>query len=233
MNRTRLRRRIRQQLRFWKKAVWVFIAVGAAAWCLAGTMMPQYMEQLLTRRVTSSPVMAVANMDEGQDTQELLGLEQIKLIDHIRDSGLEREVHMITTFICGTETTQMGQLKAGSIADLLEQHPDWHGRLNVKGELWIERQVEDLSPLCKKQAYMGMNREGQLTLFEGPPKKDKVIRTFFQLDIGTMETNLPEGVYQQLKDGIRVQDLQEYYSVLSTFSDYAIEHTKKVMGQEF
>jgi forespore regulator of the sigma-K checkpoint len=80
---------------------------------------------------------------------------------------------------------------------------------------------------------MGLSTDGQLTLFEGLPKKEKVIRTFFQLDIGSMETALPEGVYKQLQQGIRVQDINEYNSVISTFSDFAVERTQRVLKQHY
>ncbi|MNW53303.1 hypothetical protein D3C74_308610 [compost metagenome] len=60
-------------------------------------------------------------------------------------------------------------------------------------------------------------------MFEGPPKNEKVIKTFFQLDVETMESALPNEVLKQLKQGIRVQDASEYNSVLSTFSDFALE----------
>ena len=47
------------------------------------------------------------------------------------------------------------------------------------------------------------------------------MRTFFQLDVGSMESSLPRDVIQRLEEGIRIQDMEEYNSVLSTFSDYA------------
>ncbi|WP_205417309.1 BofC C-terminal domain-containing protein, partial [Klebsiella pneumoniae] len=52
--------------------------------------------------------------------------------------------------------------------------------------------------------------------YQGEPDEEKVIRTFFQLDVGTMESSLPEGVLEQLHKGIRIQDVDEYNSVLST-----------------
>lgn len=73
------------------------------------------------------------------------------------------------------------------------------------------------------QAYIGMDSSGGLSLFEGKPDKEKVMRTFFQIDIKSMETSLPKEIVQQLHEGIRVQDLDEYNSVISTFSDFALD----------
>lgn len=58
-----------------------------------------------------------------------------------------------------------------------------------------------------------------------------MLKTFFQLDVETMESVLPDEVLKQLQEGIRIQDVEEYNSVLSTFSDYALEQTEKVMQQ--
>ncbi|GJM75082.1 hypothetical protein HMSSN036_72980 [Paenibacillus macerans] len=46
-----------------------------------------------------------------------------------------------------------------------------------------------------------------------------------------MESALPADVLKQLQQGIRIQDVEEYNSVLSTFSDFALEQTEKVMQQ--
>jgi forespore regulator of the sigma-K checkpoint len=54
------------------------------------------------------------------------------------------------------------------------------------------------------------------------PAADNVIRTFFQLDIRYLESSLPKETLKQLQDGIRITDMAEYNSVLSTFSDYAM-----------
>lgn len=79
--------------------------------------------------------------------------------------------------------------------------------------------------------YMGIDKDGNLSLFEGPPEDEKVLRTFFQLDVETMESVLPEEAIKQLQQGIRVQDMDEYHSVLSTFSDFAVEVSEEVLQQ--
>ncbi|WP_369122684.1 BofC C-terminal domain-containing protein [Trinickia caryophylli] len=40
---------------------------------------------------------------------------------------------------------------------------------------------------------------------------------------------MPDHIWKQLQDGIRVQDIEEYNSVLSTFSDYARDTAEEVM----
>nr|WP_244988240.1 BofC C-terminal domain-containing protein [Paenibacillus xylanexedens] len=106
---------------------------------------------------------------------------------------------------------------------LLAQHPEWDATVGTSDELRLKQSVDDLSPLCKQQAYISIDAVGNLNLYEGKPAEEKVIRTFFQLDVGTLESSLPEGVLEQLQQGIRVQDKDEYDSVISTFSDYAVD----------
>lgn len=68
-----------------------------------------------------------------------------------------------------------------------------------------------------------------MKLFKGPPVQEKVLKTFFQMDMGSLKSSLPESIWKELHEGIRVQDIEEYNSVLSTFSDYAREAAEHVM----
>lgn len=83
-----------------------------------------------------------------------------------------------------------------------------------------------------REGYIGIDSNGNLSLFDGPPKQEKVIRTFFQLDVETMESALPSEVLNQLQAGIRIQDVDEYNSVLSTFSDYALPESDQMLQQK-
>jgi forespore regulator of the sigma-K checkpoint len=89
---------------------------------------------------------------------------------------------------------------------------------------------DDLSPHCRENAYFGMDKNGNLSLFEGIPEQEKVIRTFFQLDVQHMKSSLPGDAVNQLYSGIRVSDMEDYNSVLSTFSEYASSPSAPVGG---
>lgn len=82
-----------------------------------------------------------------------------------------------------------------------------------------------------KNVYFGISENKSLSLFEGPPSDKKVIRSFFQLDIEYLESSIPREMLDQLYQGIQVSDFAEYNSVLSTFSDYAIDISDEVMKQ--
>lgn len=80
--------------------------------------------------------------------------------------------------------------------------------------------IDDLSD----NSYIGVDEHGVLSLFEGPPLEDNIIRSFFQINIEFLESSLPPEIVEQLYEGIRITNHSEYNSVLSTFSDYAIEN---------
>jgi forespore regulator of the sigma-K checkpoint len=228
------KKRIKRRWKQWKRTVWACTIFGTA--CLMaglGILFSRHMQAMLSPPLTAT-VMAAADTEEPVHAGSTeMSSSQAQILQSIRTSGISRKTHLLTTYVCGTETVSLGTLSSQQLESLLKQHPDWKGRLNAKGEVWLDRKVEDLSELCKQHAYMGLSINGQLTLFEGPPKKEKVIRTFFQLDVGSMETALPEGVYGQLQQGIRVQDMNEYNSVISTFSDFAVERTQRVLKQQY
>ncbi|AET62311.1 hypothetical protein HPL003_28005 [Paenibacillus terrae HPL-003] len=198
-----------------------------------GILFSRHMQTMLSQPLAVTAMAEVDTEEPSYTNPAEVHSSQVQVLQSIRASGISRKTHLLTTYVCGTETLSLGTLSSQQLESLLKQHPDWKGRLNSRGEVWLERKVEDLSELCKQHAYMGISMDGQLTLFEGPPKKEKVIRTFFQLDVGSMETALPEGVYEQLRQGIRVQDMNEYNSVISTFGDFAVERTQRVLKQQY
>lgn len=137
-------------------------------------------------------------------------------------------------YVCGEETESLGQLEGKRIVSLLREHPEWTASLDKDGEtVMVVERIEDLSDHCKTHAYFGVDKNGNFSLFDGAPKEEKVLRTFFQLDIRYMESSLPEHQLEQLNQGIRVSDIDEYNSVLSTYSDYAMERNEKAMKQAY
>ncbi len=168
-------------------------------------------------------------LEENSSTEEETDSVQTSLLEQIRSSGKSLSVSLEKNYVCGTETVILGDFTPEEIVALMMQHPGWTGYVEAGDELVVQETVDDLSPHCKENAYMSLDKEGNLTLFDGKPKEEKAIRTFFQLDIGSMETSLPAGVLEQLQDGIRVQDIEEYNSVLSTFGDYAVAPVGKIV----
>jgi forespore regulator of the sigma-K checkpoint len=149
-------------------------------------------------------------------------------------AGWKGEVEMILhrVYWCGEENRMLGRRSAEEAAELLKSRRDWEASFEASGRLVMEETMEDPSPACRQTAYIGMDSDGNLSLFDGPPRKDNVVRTFFQLDIHSLESSLSKERLHELAGGIRVSDRDEYNSVLSSFSDFAYRKSKGVMKSE-
>lgn len=143
----------------------------------------------------------------------------------------KREGYTKRAYICGEEVQWIGSMSSADILSYHQAHPALIVSLGDGGSVYFTEHIPDLSPQCKTNAYFGLDASGNLSLFEGLPGESgsNVIRTFFQLNIQHLESSLPRETVKQLYSGIRVRDLEDYNSVLSTLSDYAVEETEKVM----
>ncbi|MBD3917779.1 BofC C-terminal domain-containing protein [Paenibacillus sp. PR3] len=142
-------------------------------------------------------------------------------------------VRIHRTYICGEEYRSLGMIPTDRALKIAKRPTVSFVRLNADSaaipSLVLEERVSDLSEACKQRAVFGVDRAGRLTLYDGPPKKEKVVRTFYQLDVNFMESSLPEEEIKRLTNGIRIEDKETYYSVLSSFSDFAIDASRETM----
>lgn len=232
MNVFQIKKQFRKRWRRWRRAIWtctLFLIIGGLVW--AGQTLPDQMKKLLTQMTDDSPIaLETLNYLQNGGNGDVDSEEQRVFMQQLNNSQGKVKVHLRTSYVCGVEEQLIGSLDADSIYTLMNNNPSWKGKMDANGEVWLEEAVtDDLSPACKEQAYMSVDANGNLTLFDGPPQEEKVLRTFFQLDIGSMESSLPKDVLKQLQEGIRIQDIDEYNSVLSTFSDYARDMAENVM----
>ncbi|GIP55515.1 BofC C-terminal domain-containing protein [Paenibacillus vini] len=226
MNIFHTKKQIRKRWRRMKRAVWTISAcalVALMAWL--GMLLSEQMEKLMTNEPLALETLGTLRDVQAQDDSQQEWLEEL------RETAQVRIVHLNKIYTCGEDRSVLGLMRPAEIAQLVKEHPTWDGRLGPGGDVWFDEHIQGLSEICNRDGYVGIDKEGNLSLFDGPPKQEKVIRTFFQLDVETMESALPTEVLQQLKNGIRIQDVEEYNSVLSTFSDFAVEESEKTMQQ--
>lgn len=140
-----------------------------------------------------------------------------------------RESYLLKSYVCGEEKSTLGQQTSEQLLNMQMKNPNWLLSVSPNGEVTFTENIDDLSPSCKEKAVFGIDGSSNLSLFNGTPAKDNVIRTFFQLNIKHLESSLPPDTVEKLREGIRISDMEEYNSVLSTFSDYAVEETEKAM----
>ena len=136
------------------------------------------------------------------------------------------DVYSNRMYVCGQLQEHLGTMKAEEVLSLHREHPDWQIDVEDNNKVVFTQRIDDLSPECKENAYFGLDKDGNLSLFDGPPQDEKVLRTFFQMNIEYLESSLPPDTVRQLREGIPIADLAEYNSVLSTFSEFALEQSE-------
>lgn len=137
------------------------------------------------------------------------------------------ELILRRTYLCGTMNEEKIQAARLTIDELLAKYIGWE-IVSTEGEqIVLARHENDISPECKKNGYFGLTPDGMLTLFNGLPGEQKVIQTFYQINTARMEASLPKEELDLLRNGIRVHDLAEYNSILSTYGEFQSEDEKK------
>lgn len=106
---------------------------------------------------------------------------------------------------------------AKTVSDILNKYDQWQ-LFDLSGDKLIFRNyIDDISPLLKANGYFGLTEEGTLTIFNGKPENSKIIQSFFQIDVGKLESRKK----QQLKKGIPIKTKHRYQQVLETFKPYS------------
>ncbi|MGA5691011.1 BofC C-terminal domain-containing protein [Cytobacillus pseudoceanisediminis] len=80
----------------------------------------------------------------------------------------------------------------------------------------FRQKMDDISPLLKANGYFGVTEDGTLTIFNGRPQETNIIQSFFQIDLGKLESTKCE----ELKKGIPIETKDRYVEVLETFKSY-------------
>ncbi|RAP77883.1 BofC C-terminal domain-containing protein [Paenibacillus montanisoli] len=155
------------------------------------------------------------------------------VIEVLASQSEQVTVKLHRVYLCGEETKALGSMTSKEALGLMKEHPEWTAMLDEQRAVVMEERIDDLSESCKRNGTFGLDKAGHLSLFDGSPKKEKVLRTFFQLDVNYMESSLPKERIDELVNGIRITDKDEFNSVLSTFSDYAVDRSEKVMKRDF
>lgn len=225
-----IKKRIKRSRRpVWSLGIWTALIAGAV---LSGTFISRhYVESWFESaplRGDSLPVWS-DDLPVSYDPDTSQRGETLAAISHWQG---EVEITLHRAYLCGDETRRLGKHTTAEAMDLIKAHREWSATFDEAGQVTIEENVDDLSPECRKSAYMAIDPVGYLSLFDGPPQKKKVIRTFFQLDVKSMESSFSKERLKELANGIRVSDKDEYNSVLSTFSEFALPKAAGVLKQD-
>ncbi|GAA4705318.1 BofC C-terminal domain-containing protein [Brevibacillus fulvus] len=126
------------------------------------------------------------------------------------------------TYLCGLKDEEHVQIPYDKLAQSLTNYAGWEIITSEPQKLILLKRENDLAPACKANGYFGLTPDGMLTLFNGLPQEQDVIQTFYQINTERMKATLPKEEVDLLFQGIRVRDLAEYNSVLSTYGEFQL-----------
>lgn len=223
MPRFRILKEWKKSLKRKRRHIWSLGAV--VGFFLLATLAGSWLaHRVITKSLSSIvlPIDAAPVWVDNLSTEEKPGAtKRDKTLHSLQRWQGQVELVLHRTYLCGEETRQLGMHSTSVAVDFLKSHREWEAEFDSTGRLVMEQSVDDLSTQCKKMAYIGMDKDGNLSLYDGPPRREKVIRTFFQLNVEMLESRLSDDRLQELERGIRITDKDEYNSVLSKFNDFA------------
>ncbi|WP_225434112.1 BofC C-terminal domain-containing protein [Peribacillus tepidiphilus] len=160
-------------------------------------------------------------------------LQAKKQLD-MEDANSDKQVQLVTAplkrYIILQREYLDGEVSEESIVeeilameDFWAQYKDWQLIDQNEGRMVFKRKVNDISPMLKTNGYFGITEDGTLSIFNGKPDQSQVIQSFFQIDIGKLESKK----HEELKEGIRVLNKNHYVEVIEAFKPYSTVKSKR------
>ncbi|WP_242145223.1 MULTISPECIES: BofC C-terminal domain-containing protein [unclassified Bacillus cereus group] len=107
--------------------------------------------------------------------------------------------------------------KVANLEQLLQRYKDWQLVDRDDVQIILQKKIDDISPLLKTSGYFGVSDEGILQIFNGVPKNDNAIHSFFQIDMKKLKS------YERakLKRGIRIKSKERFVKTMEKMKQYA------------
>jgi len=86
----------------------------------------------------------------------------------------------------------------------------------------FERFVDDISPNLRGRIFFAIDNDGKLNIYKDTLQSTSVIQTFGHIDVVKIRQAMPSRMWQEMHDGVRIDTIEEYRSVLSTLAEYMI-----------
>ena len=133
------------------------------------------------------------------------------------DLPLQVEVMLRCMYLDGEISEETVTETIYSMENFWAKYEEWQF-IGIKNDkLMFRKEMDDISPLLKANGYFGVTDEGILTIFNGKPYKSHIIQSFFQIDVGKLESRKR----LELKEGIPIKSKDQYVEVLETFKTYS------------
>ncbi|KAF0823668.1 intercompartmental signaling factor BofC [Cytobacillus firmus] len=149
------------------------------------------------------------NFLSDRTSQYALAAEQI-------EGPLKLEVILEREYLDGEVSQETIEETIWTLEDFWAKYDQWQLVDMDIDYMVFRRKVDDISPLLKANGYFGVTEDGTLTIFNGKPQNTNIIQSFFQIDLGKLESAKCE----ELKKGIPIVSKDRYVEVLETFKSY-------------
>ncbi|GGE75431.1 BofC C-terminal domain-containing protein [Priestia taiwanensis] len=123
-------------------------------------------------------------------------------------------------YVGGDISEEIYTAKEVSVESLLQKYEGWKLVDYDDEQITLQKYIDDISPIIKTSGYFGLGDDGTLKIFEGTPREEKVIHSFFQIDTKKLQSYKK----QRLKNGIRVKSKFTFERVLKDLKNYAKEN---------
>ena len=135
------------------------------------------------------------------------------------EQSQERKVILQREYLDGELSEEKITEWTWSIKELRNKYKDWQVVEQTKEHIVLHKMENDISPLLKANGYFGITADGTLSIYNGKPEYDKVIHTFFQIDVGKLE------VYKQeaLQQGIPIISKDQFNSLIQEYKAYSVK----------
>lgn len=148
--------------------------------------------------------------------------QMIKINDFSKEEKMEPftvTVVLERVYLDGEQSQEVFEETIYSMEKFWEKYAQWDLVDMEERKVVFHKKIDDISPLLKANGYFGVTEDGILSIFNGKPEESNVIQSFFQIDVGKLES----AKWEQLKAGIPVKNKNHYEKVLSTFKHYTKE----------
>ncbi|CAM3706303.1 sporulation cell-cell signaling protein BofC [Aeromicrobium ponti] len=153
----------------------------------------------------------------GHEKGEPVYAQEKESKDNPIEGPLQMKVILERVYLDGEVSHESIEETIWAMEDFWTKYDQWQLVDMDTDYMMFRRQMDDISPLLKANGYFGLTEDGTLTIFNGRPHKTNIIQSFFQIDLGKLESTKCE----ELKKGIPIMTKDRYVEVLETFKDYS------------
>ncbi|MBM6619726.1 intercompartmental signaling factor BofC [Bacillus sp. RD4P76] len=125
-------------------------------------------------------------------------------------------------YLDGEVSEEIKEVSIQSMEDFWAEYSSWQLIDQDEEQMVFQKNIDDISPLLKANGYFGITENGVLTIFNGKPATDKVIQSFFQIDVKKLESHQ----HEELRKGIPIQSKDKYVEVLEVFKPFSVTSQK-------